>query len=145
MNPSNKIKYNSGDKIGACIYIKDMPSIKWERYALFKCECGNEFVTLISSVKRGSCNSCGCLGIQKRRDAVIKHNMSKTPEYKAWARIKDRCFNKNLHNYKNWGGRGITMCDEWLNSFDNFYADMGPRPSSTHSLDRINNDGNYCK
>jgi len=72
-----------------------------------------------------------------------RHRMSKTPEYKAWQQMKDRCFNLNHPRYSNWGGRGITVCDRWLN-FKNFLADMGLKPGSKHSLDRINNDGDYC-
>ena len=70
------------------------------------------------------------------------HGMSKTPEYRAWIHMKDRCFNPNSKDYPNWGGRGITVCDRWLN-FENFLADMGSRPTTKHSLDRIDNDGDY--
>ncbi len=69
--------------------------------------------------------------------------MSKSPEYKAWRHIKDRCFNANDCNYKNYGARGIGMCDEWKNSFESFYASVGVRPSAKHSIDRIDNNGNY--
>ena len=71
------------------------------------------------------------------------HGMSKTPEYDAWYHMKVRCFNPNYKQYSDWGGRGITVCDRWLN-FKNFIADMGTKPSPKHSLDRINNDGDYC-
>ena len=72
-----------------------------------------------------------------------KHGMSKTPEYIAWSGAKDRCFNPNTQQWDCYGGRGITMCDKWKNSFTEFYKDMGPRPSNMHSIDRIDNDGNY--
>jgi hypothetical protein len=72
-----------------------------------------------------------------------KHGLSKTPEYKIWITSKHRCFNAHYKTYSYYGGRGITMCSRWRESFKNFYADMGPRPSNKHSLDRINNDGNY--
>ncbi len=71
------------------------------------------------------------------------HGMSRTSEHRAWLRIKSRCYNPNFAGYKNYGGRGITMCDRWLNSFENFYEDMGDKPSEDLSLDRIDNDGNY--
>ena len=67
----------------------------------------------------------------------------KLPEYEAWTSMKKRCLGKWHHNYKNYGGRGITICDRWLYSFENFLKDVGKRPTSKHSLDRINNDGNY--
>lgn len=66
-----------------------------------------------------------------------------SPEYAAWAGIKQRCLNKKNRFYKNYGGRGITVCARWLNSFDNFCADMGPRPSPKHSIERVNNDLGY--
>lgn len=65
------------------------------------------------------------------------------PEYKAWEHMKHRCANPNNTRYARYGGRGITVCERWINSFANFYADMGARPSPKHSLERINNDGNY--
>jgi len=74
----------------------------------------------------------------------VIHGMTKTPEYIAWQDMKTRCFNPNYKRYPNWGGRGITVCDRWLNSSENFLADMGLKPTVKHSLDRINNDGDYC-
>jgi len=70
------------------------------------------------------------------------HGMTKTPEYKAWKQMKDRCFNPNNPRYSDWGGRGISMCDRWLNS-KHFLADMGSRPTAKHSLDRIDNNADY--
>ena len=71
-----------------------------------------------------------------------RHGLSKTPEYNAWSHMKNRCFNPNHKQYSYYGGRGITVCDRWLN-LDNFLADMGTKPSFKHSLDRIDNDGDY--
>ena len=72
-----------------------------------------------------------------------RHGMSRTPEYRAWADIKARCFNPNNKNYSDYGGRGIGVCDRWKNSFNNFFADMGMKPSPKHSIDRIDNNGDY--
>ena len=68
---------------------------------------------------------------------------SATPEWKAWQGMKQRCYNPRVKNFHRWGGRGITVCERWLHSYPNFLADMGRRPSAAHSLDRIDNDGNY--
>jgi len=68
---------------------------------------------------------------------------SSSAEYHAWQRIKDRCGKPSHHKYKLYGGRGIKVCDRWLVSFLNFWADMGPRPSLKHSIERIDNDGDY--
>ena len=72
------------------------------------------------------------------------HGMARTPEHNVWAQMKQRCFNPNHKRYLDWGGRGITICDRWKNSFNNFLADMGSRPTAKHSIDRIDNDGDYC-
>ena len=74
----------------------------------------------------------GCAGITTR-----------TSEYRSWEGIKERCYNTTTKRYPEWGGRGIIMCNRWLNSFENFLADMGKKPSPKHSLDRIDNNGNY--
>ena len=66
-----------------------------------------------------------------------------TPEYTAWRNMKARCYKKSNKDFKNYGGRGICVCDEWLNSYQTFLKDMGRRPSSEHSIDRIDNDGDY--
>jgi len=71
--------------------------------------------------------------------AVTTHGMSYSSEYKVWAGMKGRCADKKQKSH---GGRGITVCERWQ-SFENFYADMGPRPSDKHSIERIDNDGNY--
>jgi len=71
------------------------------------------------------------------------HGMNKTPEHRVWCKIKHRCYNKNNQGYKNYGGRGIRVCKRWLESFEAFYEDMGDKPSDKHSIDRIDNDGDY--
>jgi len=72
-----------------------------------------------------------------------RHGLAKSPEFNTWGNMKRRCNNPNHPDYPNWGGRGIKVCDRWMESFLNFYEDMGPRPSKEYSLDRINNNGNY--
>lgn len=75
--------------------------------------------------------------------ATERHGMSKSSEFEAWHSMKQRCSNPNYKNYKWYGGRGIRVCDRWLNSFTDFYGDMGKRPSNKYSLDRIDVNGNY--
>lgn len=110
--------------------------------------------------KRGLCTVEGCDRFEplvrglcaKHYHRVIKtrppkliesHGMRGTAEYQAWQNIKVRCYDKKQKFWPLYGGRGIQVCDRWL-KFSNFYADMGPRPSPNHSLDRIDNNGNYC-
>lgn len=75
----------------------------------------------------------------------VGHGKSHIPEYKVWIAMKQRCLNQRHPSYKNYGGRGITVCDSWKNSFSQFYGDMGPRHSKNLTLERIDNDGNYCQ
>ncbi|MET4184968.1 hypothetical protein ABIB94_007097 [Bradyrhizobium sp. JR7.2] len=104
----------------------------------FRCDCGNDVTARSASVRYRRSSSCGCL----QREAATKHAMHKTPEYKSWSQMLERCRNKNHHAYKDYGGRGISVCDRWF-KFENFFADMGKRPEG-HSIDRHpNNGGNY--
>lgn len=146
-----KINYESGQLIGNCKYVKDVEvnkqSTKYRRYALFICECGNEFVSQIDSVKRGSTKSCGCLAdtIRKINGRKRKtHGMSKTAVYQKWSNMKLRCYDKSNPSYEKYGARGITVCDRWLESFENFYEDLGKYHSENLELDRIDVNGNYC-
>lgn len=106
---------------------------------LFQCECGNSLIATVSNVISENTRSCGCLG----NVGKTTHSACGTPEHKAWGSIKDRCFCQTNCNYKYYGARGITMCAEWRASFQAFYDHIGPRPSSSHSIDRIDVNGNY--
>lgn len=116
------------------------------RMRLCRCECGTERRVLFGDVKSGRSKSCGCLRLQERRDGqrikVTKHGYSDTPTAASWTEMKRRCYAKHRKEYPNYGGRGIAVCDRWLESFTNFLADMGERPAG-HTLDRIDNNGDY--
>ena len=116
------------------------------RFGLYKCGfCGNEFRTQINSVKNGDTKSCGCYNIKRLRERFIKHGLYKSKLYRIWRNIKDRVLNPKKERYINYGGRGITICEEWKNDFMSFYNwAMGNGYSDELSIDRIDNDGNYC-
>ena len=109
----------------------------------YKCSCGRIFVCINADINSGRTKSCGCYKHLVAVNRFRTHGMEHTTEYHTWLTMKQRCFNPNNKKYPDYGGRGITVCTRWVHSFENFYADMGPRPSNAHSIDRINNDGNY--
>lgn len=107
------------------------------------CSCGNVTDVESSSLVRGNTTSCGCARYENATASSTTHGMSHLPEYSTWKSIRRRCLVETSKDYKDYGGRGIKICDTWIESFENFYADMGPRPSPNHSIDRENNNGNY--
>lgn len=135
-----------GQKIGRLTAIRQMTGNEANRMEC-RCDCGNVVVALISSILRGRTGLCGCLPIRKIK-VQIKHGAAmggkRTPEYQIWSSMKSRCdcTNTEKEHYKWYGAKGISVCERWQ-KFENFYADMGPRPSKDHSIDRIDNDGNY--
>jgi hypothetical protein len=100
-----------------------------------QCECGNEKIVLGKSLKNGNVQSCGCMRSY--------HGKTHTSEYKIWKSIHQRCNNTKANGFDKYGGRGIKVCERWSKSFNNFLEDMGERPSITHSIDRIDVNGNY--
>ncbi len=119
---------------------------KWRKQVwLYQCECGVEFEASKGRIESGHTKSCGCykrrLFLSHRSDG-IKHDMSRRPEYKVWHSMVRRCTLETNYCWKDYGGRGIKVCDRWL-TLENFFADMGERPTPKHTIDRIDNDGNY--
>lgn len=107
------------------------------------CECGKWGIYLRSNLASGNTKSCGCLQKEKCLTNRLKHGLTETHEYQTWTNIKSRCYLPSVQSYKYYGAQGVKVCKRWLHSFENFYADMGPRPSGKHSIDRINPFGDY--
>lgn len=108
------------------------------------CTCGKKKPVCISNLTAGNTISCGCVREMRQKTNRLTHGLCKTPEYKTWTRMLTRCFNKRNRGYRYYGSRGITISPRWLR-FENFYRDMGPRPSAQYSIERKDNAGNYCK
>jgi hypothetical protein len=115
-----------------------------EAYWVCICACGTVRTVRGSMLNSGDTQSCGCYRSECIRNRQTKHEMCFTAEYRAWSSMLSRCSDSNVPCWVSYGGRGITVCEEWK-SFENFYRDMGPKPSKDHSLDRIDNNGPYCK
>lgn len=109
----------------------------WKHYYNCLCDCGNVVRVLNRSLLSGNTKSCGCLLYAVHGDPV-----SKQPEYKIWAGMKGRCNNPNHVDYPNYGARGITVCEAWLNNYEQFIADIGRRPEGL-TIERIDNDKGY--
>lgn len=103
-----------------------------------RCDCGESFVAAGCHLVSGHTGSCGCL-LRRRGGLSRKHRA----EYKTWDHIKQRCYSATAPAFHRYGGRGITMCDRWRDSFEAFFDDMGPRPTPQHTIDRVDNDGPY--
>jgi hypothetical protein len=116
-----------------------------KRYGLYQCQyCGKEFKAQINDINRRkrSTKSCGCYHIKRAIETNIKHECAKHPIYSIWKNMKDRCLNPNNRRYKDYGGRGVKVCDRWLN-VEYFIDDMYPSYQEGLTLDRINVNGDY--
>lgn len=135
----------TGQRYGRLIVIRDVGKTKsgmteW----LCKCDCGKEKIICIGNLRNGNTKSCGCYNVDLAKEKFTTHGKRQTTEYDIWCNMKSRCYNPNVEKYPIYGGAGIIVCDRWLNSFDNFYEDMGPRPTNLHTIDRYpNKKGNY--
>lgn len=134
----------TGQRIGRLTVLQRGPQVGSERRVSWvcSCECGTTKVISSASLRSGRVQSCTCI----REEQLIKRNSThgarRTDIYRTWTAMKTRCSNPSSSNYRYYGGRGISVCKAWADSFEQFAADMGPRPAGK-TIDRIDSDGNY--
>lgn len=109
---------------------------------LCRCDCGTTTVVVAQDIARQSTKSCGCLSREVKAARLTKHGDCGSPEYRSWKGMLNRCRNPGATGFKNYGGRGIKVCERW-HSYENFLADMGRKPAPKYSLDRIDCDSDY--
>lgn len=144
----------TGQRYGRLTVIKRDGTKGHEPTWLCRCDCGNERVVIGADLRKGNTTSCGCYAKEVSKETAIKHIAGKnkthgktgTLIYKVWSEMKRRCFNNRDTSFPNYGGRGITVCDRWCNSFDMFLEDVSKLPhfgEKGYTIDRIDNNGNY--
>lgn len=137
-----------GDKFGKLTLVRrDHQTQKRGKWRwLCQCDCGGTKIALLEHVTSGRTSSCGCIprgNPQNMRPGCNRtHGETNSITYGSWCAMMSRCRNPNFDSYKYYGAKGILVCERW-EKFENFLADMGVRPSKKHSLDRIDNNGNY--
>lgn len=139
------IKDHSGEKYGRLTLIKRIECAK-NRAPIYlcRCECGNETTATYSNLKYGTMKSCGCLKLERISKLNKKHGLRNTRLYRIWLNMKNRCNNPNYKQFEDYGGRGISVCDQWQNSFEAFYEwAISNGYSDELSIDRIDNNDNY--
>lgn len=117
---------------------RDSSGTRW----YVRCDCGTEKIVRTTHLRNGKTLSCGCLSQQAASARRRTHGKTRTRVYRIWRGMHTRCTNPNVPCWPRYGGRGIYVCDRWQ-SFENFFADMGQPPSSTHEIERIDNDKGY--
>lgn len=139
----------TGQTFGRLTVVRDAGSDRNGRSLwLCRCTCGGEKAVRVSALRRGQTSSCGCLESEARRTNRLTHGharrgSAKAPEYRVWTGMITRCHNARCKAFDRYGARGIAVCARWRESFAAFLADMGPRPSPRHSIDRIDNARGY--
>jgi hypothetical protein len=139
---SKKLKM-IGQRFDRLIVVAIAGRNKWNKLLWWcECDCGEYLIVVGDNLKNRDTKSCGCLKRELAGKHVFKHGQSNTKIYKVWANIINRCHNYSHIGFNDYGGRGITICKRWL-KFENFIADMGPKPTPKHAINRINNNANY--
>lgn len=133
----------TGKRFGRLLVVKPLGTRWGKVYWLCRCDCGGWNTVSTGGLRWGQTESCGCLYDDTRGLTTRTHGLSNTPEHRIWKGMHTRCYNPRRKLYHRYGGRGISICQRWRKDFEAFLADMGPKPSPKHTIERIDNDGNY--
>jgi hypothetical protein len=140
-----KTIFDIGETFEKLTVIAELPrDARSRRWYLVRCDCGNERAVCGANLRPGNTVSCGCY--RSRMASVTHGDASKgarSAEYTCWTQMKQRCSNPNKDKFHYYGGRGISVCQRWINSYESFLADMGRKPSAAHSIDRVDVNGDY--
>jgi hypothetical protein len=136
----NKVNL-TGQKFGMLSVLSEAPKQGGKSYWLCRCDCGGTHTVAVSHLRSGAIGHCGCVKRARFIRFATKHGHSRLPEFQVWLDMRKRCSNPRDKAYKNYGARGITVCERWA-AFENFLEDMGRRPIKT-AIDRIDNDKGY--
>lgn len=132
-----------GLRFGRLTAIEMVPVQKGVTFYSCKCDCGNELNVRSVSLRKGDTQSCGCFRQEKMRNAKTTHGLYGSPTYLSWRAMIARCTDSTHRQFKDYGGRGISISPDWIQSFERFLSDVGPRPAGK-TLDRKDSNGNYC-
>lgn len=145
---TGRFKDITSQRFGRLVAVELFGRVKHQRVA-WKCQCDCGAIAIITANRlvQGLTKSCGCLQkeLTRKRFQTHGHSVNRviSPTYRTWSALKERCLNPKNKFFKEYGGRGIAVCDSWMNSFESFLRDMGPKPTKRHSIDRIDNDKGY--
>lgn len=148
-NEWKKLKILNGSRYGNLTIINEVDAVQYKeklaRMFLCQCDCGNTKIIALNNLRRGKIISCGCYHKKEVTLRSTKHSLYYHPLYSIWIGMKQRCYNPNNKFYHRYGGRGIKICDEWLNDVRQFITDMYPTWQEDLSIDRKDNDMGYSK
>lgn len=132
-----------GERFGRLVVVSRAPDVvpKQTRWNCV-CDCGNAKVVYATHLRSGTTVSCGCYSSEQASKRASTHGSVRHLAYRPWVLMKQRCLNPNATSYAEYGGRGVKICEQWMD-FEKFLEDMGPRPSKNHQIDRMDNGGDY--
>lgn len=138
------LRYSPGERFARMVLVEPVGKGRWTA----RCDCGEIRTLPAYALRSGNTRSCGCLQKERRGAGSLRHGYgrmgtARRSEYSAWRNMIGRCYDPKVDRYPEYGGRGITVCDRWRHSFENFIADVGDKPTPEHTLDREDTNGHY--